>query len=637
MEPTNLSFVKILTWVAAVSAGLIAITLPLAFLVFSYQTQVAALDAEAEINAHLLSQVKEAPAMWHFDDLKLEEFLRRRSKHGQPETRRIFDIQRNLIAQSVDAIDQPRLTRSGDILGSGIRLGNLEINPSLNPLMRNTALLFLLSSSLGAMVFFIVRILPLRVLKRVSVDSMDVLQEIKIAKEDLENANLILTAQAAELTRANEQLEQRYAELRGAHSLREQTEETLRERNRELVILKTIGETILGTLDLKLILEQILDHAMLAGSFDLGNIRLFESTGTTLEVAVAKGYRFPENVLKHRKISRTIQEAHSRFGERIFKEPCFEEDVQSSGGLKTLKKEQVESFVEVPVRAESQVLGIIQLASRTPRKFKREELHLIETIGNQMGIAVQRAQLHEETKRQACELETASKLQADFSAMIAHDLRSPLMNITGVAEVMIQGSFGTLAPEQKKWLSRIQDNGRTLIELVNDFLDVSKLESGYLDIKRETINIRELIEKSVESYRFLALDKAIGVITHIPPSLPIIAADCRRLDQVLGNLITNAIKFTANAGKIEVGAEEKNAGWINVWVRDNGEGIAAHEIDKIFQKYRQVGSLKASPQKGTGLGLVICKMIVEAHGGKIWVESEKGAGSTFSFSLPLTL
>ena len=150
---------------------------------------------------------------------------------------------------------------------------------------------------------------------------MDVLQEIKIAKEDLENANLILTAQAAELTRANEQLEQRYEELRGAHSLREQTEETLRERNCERVILKTISETILGTLDLKLILEQILDHAMLAGSFDLGNIRLFESTGTTLEVAVAQGYRIPENVLKHRKISRTIQEAHSRFGEQIFKEP----------------------------------------------------------------------------------------------------------------------------------------------------------------------------------------------------------------------------------------------------------------------------------------------------------------------------
>ena len=143
--------------------------------------------------------------------------------------------------------------------------------------------------------------------------------------------------------------------------------------------------------------------------------------------------------------------------------------------------------------------------------------------------------------------------------------------------------------------------------------------------------------KSVESYRFLALDKAIAVITDIPVSLPIIAADSRRLDQVLGNLITNAIKFTANAGKIEVGAKEDAPAWINVWVRDNREGIAAHEIAKVFQKYRQVGSLKASPQKGTGLGLVICKMIVEAHGGKIWVESEQGAGSTFSFSLPLTL
>jgi signal transduction histidine kinase len=208
------------------------------------------------------------------------------------------------------------------------------------------------------------------------------------------------------------------------------------------------------------------------------------------------------------------------------------------------------------------------------------------------------------------------------------------MNITGVAEVMMQGMFGSVTEEQTKWLLRIQANSRSLVELVNDFLDVSKLESGYVDVKRERVDLRELIEKSVESYRVLALDKRISITEAIILSLPTIHADPRRLDQVLGNLISNAIKFTHEQGEIEVGAQEVDAGWVNVWVKDNGEGIAAHEIGQIFQKYRQAGNLKVSSRKGTGLGLVICKMIVEAHGGKIWVVSEESNGSRFSFSLP---
>jgi signal transduction histidine kinase len=199
---------------------------------------------------------------------------------------------------------------------------------------------------------------------------------------------------------------------------------------------------------------------------------------------------------------------------------------------------------------------------------------------------------------------------------------------------MMQGMFGNVTEEQGKWLLRIQDDSRTLVDLVNDFLDVSKLESGYVDVKRERVELGELIDKSVESYRVLALDKGISITKSIAPSLPLIGADPRRLDQVLGNLISNAIKFTREQGEIEVGAEEMDAGWVNVWVKDNGEGIAAHEIGQIFQKYRQAGNLKVSTQKGTGLGLVICKMIVEAHGGKIWVVSDQGTGSTFSFSLP---
>jgi signal transduction histidine kinase/DNA-binding NarL/FixJ family response regulator len=417
---------------------------------------------------------------------------------------------------------------------------------------------------------------------------------------------------------------------------RHKAEETLKARNRELMVLRKISEAILASLDLNSVLEHILEQGIFIGSFDLGNIRLLESNGDTLQVVVARGYGNPENVTSHRSISRTTGTAQSsHFKEQVFEQPCVQESVQSCEGLRTFKKEGVQSFVQVPVRADGEVLGIIQLATRTPRRFKNEEVSLWETIGNHVGVAVQRAQLYEETKRQARELERASKLQADFSAMIAHDLRSPLMNITGVTEVMLDGMFGPVTEEQKKWLLRVQANSHNLIDLVSDFLDLSKLESGYVNVSKQVISVTDLVRKSIESFQVVASNKKVRVAEAIDALLPSIFADPQRLEQVLNNLISNAIKFTGDGGEVKVGAALAETRGIRVWVQDSGEGIPTDEISELFQKYRQGGNANNSNHKGTGLGLVICKMIVEAHGGTIWVESEQGQGSIFSFSLPL--
>jgi signal transduction histidine kinase/DNA-binding NarL/FixJ family response regulator len=416
---------------------------------------------------------------------------------------------------------------------------------------------------------------------------------------------------------------------------RQKTEEVLKSHNKELSILREISETILGSLDLRSVLESILEKTMLSGSFDLGNIRLLDRSGQMLELVTSRGYRDPKNVLNHRQLSRTEDRASSTFGKRIFTEPCIEENVQGRAGLRTLRKEGVQSLIAVPIRAEGEVLGIIQLSSRVPRNFRPEEVNLLATIGNQMGVAVQRAQLYEETKRQALELEKASKLQADFTAMIAHDLRSPLMNIMGTAEVMTEGMFGPVNDEQKKWLGKIRGNSRTLMDLVSDFLDVSKLETGNIDVRKEAVGLQRLIQKSVEDYTVLAHDKKIALTAAVDPTLPLIYVDPRRLDQVLSNLITNALKFTPEGGRVEVGGGRMDATQANVWVKDNGTGIPANEVNHLFAKYRQGSNAVQCEQKGTGLGLVICKMIVEAHGGKIWIESQEGKGSTFYFSLPL--
>jgi signal transduction histidine kinase len=244
-----------------------------------------------------------------------------------------------------------------------------------------------------------------------------------------------------------------------------------------------------------------------------------------------------------------------------------------------------------------------------------------------------------ERKRMLIELGTANRQIADFSAMIAHDLRAPLANIAAAASILEDGLAGPVNKEQKKWAARIQSSSRTLVALVNDFLDLSKIEAGHIDLVKGEVDLEEVIRNSFDDFVVLAKEKKISLRNHTDSGLPRITADPRRLDQLFANLLTNAIKFTPKGGVIEIGAcREKGSGSqgsaVRVWVKDSGVGIPAAEIGHLFEKYRQTSSGKTSEQKGTGLGLVICKMIVEAHGGKIRVESEEGKGSTFIVTIP---
>ena len=172
------------------------------------------------------------------------------------------------------------------------------------------------------------------------------------------------------------------------------------------------------------------------------------------------------------------------------------------------------------------------------------------------------------------------------------------------------------------------------MDLTNDVLDLSKLETGHIDIVTEDVDLGRLIRNIVDNYTVMAQDKKIRLWSSVDPALPQITADARRLDQVLSNLLSNAMKFTGEGGEVEVGGGREDSSEIKVWVRDTGVGIPSEELPELFQKYKQTTSGKTSQQKGTGLGLVICKMIAEAHGGRIWAESEEGKGTTFFFSLP---
>ena len=218
--------------------------------------------------------------------------------------------------------------------------------------------------------------------------------------------------------------------------------------------------------------------------------------------------------------------------------------------------------------------------------------------------------------------------------MIAHDLRSPLTAVMSAATLLEDGLAGPINEEQWGLLANIESQSRKLVDLVNDFLDVSKLEAGHINLVKEEVDLKALIQGSAENYLILARGKQISLKSQVEGAPVRIQADPRRLEQVFANLLSNAIKFTKEGGDIEVGVTELDGEGAKVWVKDNGVGIPPQEVGSLFEKYRQTTSGKASKDKGTGLGLVICKMIVEAHGGKIWVESEEWRGTTFAFKLP---
>ncbi|MGH7853310.1 MAG: ATP-binding protein [Candidatus Binatia bacterium] len=271
--------------------------------------------------------------------------------------------------------------------------------------------------------------------------------------------------------------------------------------------------------------------------------------------------------------------------------------------------------------------------TREEHEFTSDEIEFQSTLAGQVAMTIHKSQLYEQIKTQADELEKANREICDFTAMIAHDLRSPLNQVLGVSELMTDSAFGPVTEGQKKWLGKVSETARQLVNLVNDFLDVSKLEAGRIDLTIEEVDLEKLLDASLGNFHFLAGERNVALRRNITDSAQSIQGDRRRLEQILNNLLSNALKFTPPDGVIEVGAAATDAE-AEVWVQDTGVGIASDEIGELFDKYKQTTSGKTSEHKGTGLGLVICKMIVEAHGGKIWAESGQGKGAKFTFTLP---
>jgi len=229
-------------------------------------------------------------------------------------------------------------------------------------------------------------------------------------------------------------------------------------------------------------------------------------------------------------------------------------------------------------------------------------------------------------------LEDASRHKSQFLANMSHELRTPLNAILGFSELMLDGVYGEVPERMRGPLERMQSNGKHLLGLINDVLDLSKIEAGQLSLSLADYSVDELVRGVYGAVEPLATEKKLSLSMSVPPGLPPAHGDERRLAQTLLNLVGNAIKFT-DAGEVTIRASTAN-GWITVSVRDSGPGISATDQATIFQEFQQAKTPIRREEGGTGLGLTISKRIVELHGGRIWVESSLGQGSTFSFMLP---
>jgi signal transduction histidine kinase len=292
------------------------------------------------------------------------------------------------------------------------------------------------------------------------------------------------------------------------------------------------------------------------------------------------------------------------------------------------------SLLLVPMNREDVSVGAISIARATTGHFPPSQVTLMKTFADQAVIAIENVRLLRELQDKTAQLEIANRHKSEFLANMSHELRTPLNAVIGFSEVLLERMFGDINEKQEEYLQDILGSGRHLLSLINDILDLSKIEAGRMELELTDFDLPAALDNALTLVRERAARRGIAVERSLDPRVGEIRGDERKIKQVLLNLLSNAVKFTGEGGKIEVRAERVD-GTVEVSVTDTGIGIAPADQEAVFEEFRQVGTDYASKREGTGLGLALARRFVELHGGKIWLKSRVGEGSTFTFSIPV--
>ena len=401
----------------------------------------------------------------------------------------------------------------------------------------------------------------------------------------------------------------------------------------ELEALGKIGEAVNSSLDVDDVLSTVAMHAVELSGTDGGSImEYFERERCFLVRSV---YRTSQDVVDAlRSIRIDLDETLVGRAAKL-RRPIAVSDlgaIELDPHLRILYDAGWRSLVAVPMLREDQVVGCLIVRRRRTGDFSEEAIDLLETFAGQSALALLNARLYRELKEQSLELELASRHKSEFLASMSHELRTPLNAVLGFSEILLERMFGDINERQEEYLRDIHGSGRHLLELLNEILDLSKVEAGRMELEYSSFELRSLLEDAASMLRERAAAHTIDLSVEVDDDVGRVYADELRLKQVVLNLITNAVKFTDDGGSVSVRACRSTSD-VDITVTDTGVGVPEADRERIFESFQQ-GGRGSSREEGTGLGLTLSRRIVELLGGRMWLDTEVGVGSTFGFSLP---
>ncbi|MFL5029243.1 MAG: ATP-binding protein [Xanthobacteraceae bacterium] len=436
---------------------------------------------------------------------------------------------------------------------------------------------------------------------------------------------------ANQFNRMAEQLQESYSRLE--HKVEERTRD-LAQSVRELKALEEVGRAVASSLDVKAVLATIVTRAVELAQADGGAIYNYDPATQRFYLAEAHG--LTPSLLEAIRTLR-IDAADSQMGEAARRqEPVLIPDLAQMPNypLRTVTLAAgFNSALVVPLVGPEGTVGALVVQRKGKGSFPPSTVGLMQTFAHQSVLAMHNAQLFHELEEKGRQLTIANEHKSQFFANMSHELRTPLNAVLGYAELLVDGLYGELPDKAKEVLDRVQINGKHLLGLINDVLDLSKLEAGQLKLSLDDYSMQSIVDSVVATTGSLAEAKGLCMKKAVADGLPIGRGDERRLTQVLLNLVGNAIKFT-DTGEVEISAKAAN-GTFDVAVRDTGPGIAPQDQIRIFEDFQQVDNSSTRLKGGTGLGLAIARRFVEMHGGTLTVDSSPGVGSTFHVRLPV--
>ncbi len=432
----------------------------------------------------------------------------------------------------------------------------------------------------------------------------------------------------AELQELNHTLEDRIRE----RTVELEERSTALERSLEQVrAMAEITRAVSSSLDLKTVLDTVSAYAVRLSNADACGIYEVDAANDTVLVLAANN--LSEEFLDQRRVFT------SRWKEAILRGWQAKRTVQfaditaaSEFPFKTaILREGIRALVSVPFGLERP--RSIVVYRKSPGAFDERTVELLTALANQSSVAVEHARLFQQIEEKSQQLAEASRHKSAFLANVSHELRTPMNAILGFTEMILDRIYGDIPHELEEPLTDIQTNGKHLLRLINDVLDLSKIEAGRMELSLGEYSVQDVVDSVRASLHSLAEQKGLGFVAGVDPDLPIAYGDGKRITQCLMNLAGNALKFTRQ-GRVEITVDMRDDNLV-YRVSDTGIGIPADHLDQVFAEFRQVDPTITREFGGTGLGLSITKRFVEMHGGRIWVESEVGKGSTFYFTIPL--